>query len=486
MEATTPGLTNSATIQQLKRLYTVIIISIISFLIAQQFLLHLSTSKSKAFAKQLNVAGRQRMLSQKIAKLSLLHEKDDMYTTELLNSLKAWNDDYHDLLYGNENRGIASMSSPDIFQRMLLVDFFHKRISEDVNRLIKKGTNHKAAISSVLHYEKLFLLYMEEIVHMVEASAENSVDNITYIEYIMSMIAFLIILLEIYFVFKPTRSIIINQENELKQKIKDLTDSMVYAKKVQDTILPEQHTFLENFSESFVLYLPKDIIAGDFYLVESLTKGTDGVNVSSLNANDDVILFAVCDCTGHGIPGAMVSIICHNAIDKAVKELKLSDPAAILNKVNELVRKAFSKGESAIMDGMDVSICCLNRSTKKLCWAGANIPLWIVRNNPAKTEIIELKPDKQPIGRHVTNKPFTNHIIELRHNDSVYLFSDGYSDQFGGEKGKKFKSRQLQQLLIDNSSEDLSVTKKILHNTLKKWQGNHEQVDDITILGIRL
>lgn len=484
MEPNASDSSGSASIRQLRRLYAIIIVSIISFLVVQQVLLYVSTSKSKMFARQLNVAGKQRMLSQKIGKLSVLYTHDKAYKDELLTVLDEWNHDYKDLVKGNPERNLEPLDHGAIYEKMHLADSFHKELSAAVIRLTSDQYETKELLSLILSYEALFLRHMESTMNLYEREAERSVSRITMIEYTMSIIAIIMVMLEMYYVFKPTRKIIITQENELKQKIKDLTDSMFYAKKVQDTILPAQREFTESFSESFVLYLPKDIIAGDFYIVESLTGNNDGVSVNT--GGDDLVLFAVCDCTGHGIPGAMVSLICHNAIDKAVKELRLTDPASILNKVNELVRQAFSREEAAIMDGMDISICCLNRSTRQLCWAGANIPLWILRTEGEQAEIIELKPDKQPIGRYVTNKPFTNHTIEVSHNDSIFLFSDGYSDQFGGDKGKKFKSKQLQKLLIDNCKEELSATKKILQSTLELWKGKHEQVDDITILGIRI
>jgi serine phosphatase RsbU (regulator of sigma subunit) len=474
----------SASIRQLRKLYAIIVISIISFLVVQQVLLYVSTSKSKMFARQLNIAGKQRMLSQKIGKLSVLYTHDKAYKSELLSVLGEWNRDYKDLVNGNATRNLEPLDHGAIYEKMHLADSFHKELSAAVIRLTSDQYEKKELLSLILSYETLFLRHMESTMSLYEKEAERSVSRITRIEYTMSIIAIIMVMLEMYYVFKPTRKIIITQENELKQKIKDLTDSMFYAKKVQDTILPAQREFNESFSESFVLYLPKDIIAGDFYMVESLTGNSDGISVNA--GGDDLVLFAVCDCTGHGIPGAMVSLICHNAIDKAVKELRLTDPASILNKVNELVRQAFSREEAAIMDGMDISICCLNRSSRQLCWAGANIPLWILRTEGEQAEIIELKPDKQPIGRYVTNKPFTNHTIEVSRNDSIFLFSDGYSDQFGGDKGKKFMSKQLRKLLIDNCGKELSATKKILQSTLELWKGKHEQVDDITILGIRI
>ena len=484
MEPNSSNSTGSASIRQLRKLYTIIIISIISFLVVQQVLLYISTSRSKTFAKQLNVAGKQRMLSQKIGKLSVLYTQNKAYKNELLHVLDEWNRDYKDLIKGNPERNIQALNPGAIYEKMNLADSFHKELSAGVTRLTSDQYDAGKVLDQILSYETLFLRHMESTMTLYEKEAERSVNRITMIEYTMSLIAIIMVLLEMYYIFKPTRRIILRQENELKQKIKDLTDSMFYAKKVQDTILPAQREFNESFSESFVLYLPKDIIAGDFYMVESLVGESGGISVNT--GADDLVLFAVCDCTGHGIPGAMVSLICHNAIDKAVKELRLTDPASILNKVNELVRQAFSKEEAAIMDGMDISICCLNRTSRKLCWAGANIPLWILRTEGEESEIIELKPDKQPIGRYVTNKPFINHTIDVSPNDSIYLFSDGYSDQFGGDKGKKFKSKQLQKLLLDNCRKELSATKHVLQHTLELWKGKHEQVDDITILGIRI
>lgn len=480
-----PDLSNSgsSTIRPLRRLYLVIVISIITFLVIQQTLLSLSTSKSKVFTKHLNVAGRQRMLSQKIAKLALLYEKDRAYKDELLKTVEEWNRDYSDLMTGNLQRDLEPLDDRVVYERMQVADSFHKQMSEAVQNLVN-GRESDLVLKHILRYESLFLKHMENTMNIYEKKAQKSISRIEMIEYIMCIIAIIMILLEMYYVFEPTTDIIASQENALKEKIRDLKDSMNYAKKVQETILPPQRDFNKTFPESFILYLPKDIIAGDFYFLESMTVSKGELSLNTVD--EDLVLIAVCDCTGHGIPGAMVSLICHNAIQQAIKSFGLEDPALILDKVNELVRLAFSKEETTIMDGMDVSICCLKRSTGVLCWAGANIPLWLLRKGDQGAELVELKPDKQPIGRFVTNKPFTSHTVQVAAGDSIFLFSDGYSDQFGGEKGKKFKTKQFQQLLIDNYGSGLNATRQVLEETLEQWKGRREQVDDITVMGLRV
>jgi serine phosphatase RsbU (regulator of sigma subunit) len=474
---------SSSSISHLKRVYTIIIGSILCFLIAQQFFVHLSTSKSKAYSTQINLAGKQRTYSQKIAKLSILYQQGKDSRADLMKNVKIWNEAYHDLLQGDEAKGIAPPVTAEILAELHMLDSFHDKVTSDVNCLLaSSGDVQSGCLNSILSDTELFLVEMDKIVSIYEANGKQSIQSITNVEYTMTFIAILIVLLEVIFVFRPTSKLIQDQENSLRQKIKDLTDSINYAKKVQDTILPEHKKFADHFSEAFVLYMPKDIVAGDFYLIEQVRSLE---NITSGSAASDIVLFAVGDCTGHGVPGAMVSIICHNAMDKVIKEQKLTEPSDILDRVNELVQQAFSKGEGGISDGMDMSICCLNPVTRQLCWAGANIPLWIVRPGQDKTEVIELKPDKQPIGRYVTNKPFTKHTVELKENDSIYLFSDGYSYQFGGVNVKKITSRQLQQLLIDHGHEEMSTTKAALEAALKNWKGKLEQVDDITVIGLR-
>jgi serine phosphatase RsbU (regulator of sigma subunit)/Tfp pilus assembly protein PilF len=261
---------------------------------------------------------------------------------------------------------------------------------------------------------------------------------------------------------------------ELKAAMEEITESFRYAKRIQKAILPPDSLIRELLPESFVLFKPKDIVSGDFYWLEKI---------------GNKILIAAVDCTGHGVPGAMVSVVGYNCLNRTVREFGLSQPAEILNKLTELVEGTFQhkdfQSENAadeIKDGMDISICSIDLSAKKMEWAGANNPLWIHRRG----ELMEIAADKQPVGKFDYRQPFTNHAIDLQADDSIYLFTDGYADQFGGPNGKKFKYRQLKDLLIESCKLDMMQQKAILDETFESWKNDLEQIDDVCIVGIRI
>ncbi|PCJ28058.1 MAG: hypothetical protein COA97_01930 [Flavobacteriales bacterium] len=257
------------------------------------------------------------------------------------------------------------------------------------------------------------------------------------------------------------------QKQQIETKSRDITDSIQYAKRIQGAIFPSDKFFKKHLKDSFILYLPKDIVAGDFYWLDVI-----GNN----------ILFAAADCTGHGVPGAMVSVVCHNALNRAVREFNLTEPAKILTKVTELVIETFEQSDANIKDGMDIALCSLNLTTNELQYAGANNSLYIVRNN----ELTEIKSNKQPIGKYMNTKPFTNHKKTVFKEDNIYLFTDGYADQFGGPKGKKFKYRPFKELLISLSGNSMMNQKEILENNFINWKGDLEQIDDVCILGVKI
>jgi len=274
-------------------------------------------------------------------------------------------------------------------------------------------------------------------------------------------------------VAQKQKRIIEEQKHVVEEKNREVLDSITYAKRLQDAILPPLSVVEKYLPESFILYKPKDIVAGDFYWMETV-EGT--------------IFIAACDCTGHGVPGAMVSVVCSNALNRAVKEFKQTEPGKILDKTRELVIETFEKSESDVMDGMDISLASLSSSERgtTLKWAGAYNSLWYAQNGT----ITEMAADKQPIGKSDNAKPFSTHTLAIN-ADSIskgvlYLFTDGYADQFGGPKGKKFKYRQLQQLLADNCNLAMKDQAQLLEEKLTEWQGGLEQVDDILIIGIRV
>lgn len=258
------------------------------------------------------------------------------------------------------------------------------------------------------------------------------------------------------------------KNKEISQKNTDIIDSITYAKRLQQAILPPEEEIHNSVPDSFILYKPKDIVAGDFYFAEH---------------KDDYFFVAAADCTGHGVPGAMVSLVCSNALNKAVSELNLVQPGEILDKVTEMVVETFKKGHTDIKDGMDISLCVINTKTRELAWAGANNPLWYINND---NELKEITANKQPVGKSEKRTSFTTHVLNLAKGTLVYLFTDGYADQFGGPKGKKFKYKQLADLIFKNKDLAMNEQRSVLDSAFTDWKGNIEQVDDVCIIGIKL
>ena len=196
----------------------------------------------------------------------------------------------------------------------------------------------------------------------------------------------------------------------------------------------------------------------------------------------NTILYAAADCTGHGVPGALVSVVCSNALDQSVKELNTTNPAEILEMTRDLVKANLKSDDNIVRDGMDIALCSIDFENKHLEFSGANNPLYIVRNN----ELLITKGDKQPVGNHYNEKPFTNHSIPIKNGDLIYSFSDGFADQFGGEKGKKFMYKQFKNLLLSIADKPLIRQQEILNEAFEIWKGDLEQIDDVCVIGVRV
>jgi serine phosphatase RsbU (regulator of sigma subunit) len=292
------------------------------------------------------------------------------------------------------------------------------------------------------------------------------------------------------------------QKEMVEEKNKEIVDSINYAKRLQSAIIPPENKVLDVFNDCFVLFKPKDIVSGDFYWLESFAshseasdsegnivshgEASDSEGTVSKDASDKgkLIMFAVADCTGHGVPGAMVSVVGANSLNRCVKEFGLKKPGEILDKLRQLIVSTFENANHEVKDGMDISLFTLDTSTVKLEWAGANNPLWILRKDA--DEIEEIKADKQPIGKFDHGKPFTTHTFNLQKGDCIYIFSDGYADQFGGEKGKKFKASTMKELFISMHGEPMQKQKNVLDAAFEKWKGNLEQIDDVCVMGIKI
>ncbi|MES2798733.1 MAG: two-component regulator propeller domain-containing protein [Bacteroidota bacterium] len=257
--------------------------------------------------------------------------------------------------------------------------------------------------------------------------------------------------------------------SELYQKNKEILDSITYAKRIQTAMLPSHELLEAEFKRIFVVYRPKDIVAGDFYWFDKV---------------DGKVLIAVADCTGHGVPGAMVSVVCNNALNRATREFGITQPASLLNKTRELILAELSKSNEDVNDGMDISLATIDSENGKIEWAGANNPLWILSKE--KGGFVEIKGDKQPVGRHINNLAFTNHEIVVKKGDILYFFTDGLADQFGGEKGKKLKSMGLKELLLECANYTMEDQKVELESKFDQWKGEYEQIDDVCLIGIKI
>jgi len=274
------------------------------------------------------------------------------------------------------------------------------------------------------------------------------------------------------------------QHLKLEETHKEIADSINYAKRIQQAILPSSKQTKELLINSFILYKPKDVVAGDFYWLEQA---------------GDQVLFAAADCTGHGVPGAMVSVVCNNALNRSVREYGLIEPGEILDKAREIVIEEFGKSDEEVKDGMDIALCSLpypvsslkknEGKTIEFKYAGAHNPLWIIRTSPdggQDGEVIETKADKQPIGTFDKQKAFTTHTIELQEGDVIYVFSDGYVDQFGGDRGKKFKTKAFRKLLLSIQDKSMETQRELIDSAFETWRGDLEQIDDVCVIGVRV
>ena len=251
---------------------------------------------------------------------------------------------------------------------------------------------------------------------------------------------------------------------EMQEKNKGFKANLRYAKNIQNAILPNLNKSWE-FGELFIYHQPKDVVSGDFYWHRKKT---------------DTHYFAVADCTGHGVSGALLTIICHQALNRCLDEFDLKSPASILNKCRELILSMLKNGGNTIADGMDIALCAFHKNT--LLFSGANRPLWLLRDG----SIQEINGDRYPIGRYTSIlEPFNETHIQLRENDVLYLFTDGITDQFGGPNDKKFSKKRLRPLAIEIGHLPLVQQRARLVRTVQSWMGDKEQLDDICFLGIK-
>lgn len=359
----------------------------------------------------------------------------------------------------------------------------HDLIAGDIKHQLK--TKH---FNDSLRIEHSFAV--ERATHHEEISR---IQNVVY----LSLIGLITLIVSLFFIVSSNRrrrrmneilseknSLINKQKDEVEHKNKAISDSINYAKRLQLATLPTKEEVNLHLPDSFLLYLPKDIVSGDFHWFEH---------------KNGISFLAVADCTGHGVPGAMVSVVCSNALNRSVNEFGIREPSKILDKTRELVIENFAQGGDQVQDGMDISLIAVDHSSRKLHFSGANNGLWLIRNSQKpvvpnavsileieQTVLYELKGDKQPVGAHTQPLPFTEKQLTYEPGDMIYLQSDGFADQFGGPDGKKYKYQQLKRFLA--TIHELPTNEQLdrLSIEFKLWKGSNDQVDDVCLVGIRM
>ena len=262
---------------------------------------------------------------------------------------------------------------------------------------------------------------------------------------------------------------ITRQKEIIEKKNIDITDSIKYAKRIQDAVLPSERILSDHLADAFILFKPKDIVSGDFYWVKE---------------NENLLIVVAADCTGHGVPGAFMSLLGITFLNEIVEKNHITSPEKILDLLREnVITSLKQKGlESESKDGMDIAICTIDRKANCLEFSGANNPMYYIRDD----RLLEIKADRMPVSIHSRMKGFTKYKLTLKPGDAVYLFSDGYADQFGGPSGKKLKYNAFQEILLSVHEERMRDQKEILDKKHLEWKGNFEQVDDIVVLGFKV
>jgi len=274
---------------------------------------------------------------------------------------------------------------------------------------------------------------------------------------------------EAYDEIEAQRDLATNQRDQIASQKKEITDSIQYAQQIQRSLLPSPKDMKQKLNDHFVLFKPRDIVSGDFYW---------------LSERNGRVIYTAADCTGHGVPGGFMSMMGITYLNELVNVMSINDTGKMLDQLRKDIIKALGQKDidSTSKDGMDMALCVIDFKKRKLQFSGANNPLYLIRNQ----ELIEIKGDKMPIGIYSHMEPFTMHDISLEKDDVIYVFSDGYPDQFGGERDKKFTYKRFKNLLLEVSTKPMNEQKEILENRLYEWMGMNEQLDDIVVVGVRI
>ncbi len=365
-------------------------------------------------------------------------------------------------------------------------DYYFQYIS------LRDSLNNEVNIKSQLREEMNYTYGKKHIADSIQSEAKLKVDNIQHETAIarqktftiVGVIGFALMLIVALISIKAYRQkqkanhIISEQKIIVEEKQREILDSIAYAKRIQYALLAQDEMLENNLNDHFVLFRPKDIVSGDFYWA---TKSINEIQGSKR----ELFYLAVCDSTGHGVPGAFMSLLNISFLNEAIIEKEISDPGLAFDFVRKRLlgnTNEFTSTKTVRQDGMDGILCRIDRTANEIMYAaGYNSPV-LIRNGTLTT----LACDKMPIGKGERDAPFSTHRLEVQKGDVIYLYTDGYADQFGGEKGKKYKYKKLNEFLLSIHNHPCSTQKEKLENEFEQWKGKLEQIDDVCILGIKI
>ncbi len=493
---------------------TIVLFSVIAILIGFELLLFFfMVSKIEHDGETINISGQQRMLSQKISKLCLQIE-NETYSNLIDSDLKEELTNIIELFVASHEKlqkGHKSDETEELFAK--LQDNYDKLVSSA--KKIANSQDDENALIIIVKNEGLFLFTMDRIVFQYEIENGKKTNNMIIVMIIIASIILLFLVLALKLIVLPTinkekqnlniikkKSLQITKQNdeltasaeELRQnneelltlneqlneanyliqekngKIekahKDITASINYAKRIQEALLTSKKLIESYFNEYFIFFKPKETVSGDFYYMYKINK---------------YIIFAVADCTGHGVPGGFLTMLGITYLHEIVRQKEKTNSGFVLNQLRQRIKNTFKNFEQAANNGLDIAFCTINTETNVLQYAGAYNPLWIIREN----KLIEHKATRNPIGSYPKEVDFKNNEIQLFNNDVIYLFSDGYQDQYDSENKQRFTKKRFKALLLEIHKYPVEQQKELLGDVLKKWKKKNPQIDDIAILGVK-
>ncbi|WP_045113071.1 SpoIIE family protein phosphatase [Microscilla marina] len=484
-------------------IYIVALFMIAAFTIGSQLFLQIYLHKEEENSHIINISGRQRMFSQKITKeaLLILRAKNitefSQHQQKLKLALNLWNHSHQGLLKGD---ALLNLPKPDLDQvnkkKFRQIKPYKDSITQASQKLIQarfsiNTLEQKAYVDQILNNEEEFLKLMNHITFQFAKLSKDNITKFRNLEMMLMSVTLLLLGIEGFFIFRPTfkqinENTVALQENKeeieaqnqmlnqvlVKTQVQNdnLIASIKYAQTIQNACLSIDSSISNYLNKDlFILFKPLQVVSGDFYyLVET----------------ESHYIAAAVDCQGHGIPGAFLSMIGVAILNDIVKAEKITEPNEILYEMHQKVRKTLHQEDNDNKDGMDISLISKPKDKSEIHFAGAKNPLVYIKNN----ELHKIKGDRFAIGGdNIQENPFTAHTITYSQLTMVYLFSDGYLDQFGGPDRRKFMNARFEKALKENYQKPLSQQKSILESTLENWMqvGNESQIDDILVMGIK-